>query len=387
MTKPAAAPHVYLDHNATSPLRPEAAAAMAEAGSVGANSSSIHGPGRAANQIMTRAREALAKLIGAAPDQVVFMSGGTEANNLALRGLGNIDCLMISAIEHPSIWQTAPQTGLPVIKLPVDSDGVIKLDVLAAELEKASLAGKRALVSVMLANNETGVLQPVAQVVELAKKYDAYVHTDAVQSLGKIPVGFETLGVDLMSLSAHKIGGPQGVGALIVASGIALQTQITGGGQELGRRGGTENLPGIAGFGAAARVVLADHGFSEAGKVAALRENMETRLTDQIPELVILSQNVPRLPNTSALALPGRQAETLVIQCDLEGLAISAGAACSSGKVSRSHVVEAMGVGNDIANATVRVSLGWNSNQNDIDRFVETYTHIASRTDRRVSVA
>jgi cysteine desulfurase len=344
----------YLDHNATSPLRPAAFDAMAEALRAGGNPSSVHRTGRAARARIDAARRQVAGLVGALPSEVVFTSGGTEANNMVLTGTGRTR-LLISAVEHESVSKTAPQAEV----IPVDRNGVVDL----AALERMLDGPTSTLVSVMFANNETGVLQPIADVVRLARTAKALVHCDAVQGAGKIPVDLHGLGVDYLSLSAHKLGGPTGVGALIVREGAPFSTDRRGGGQESNRRAGTENGAGIAGFGAAAEV-------SRGGlDMAGLRDRLEAGL----PEAKVHGAAAPRLPNTSCLSMPGVKAETQVMALDLAGVCVSAGAACSSGKVTRSTVLSAMGVEPVEAETAIRISCGWNTVSEDIDCLIAAW--------------
>ncbi len=359
---------VYLDYNATAPLRPEVAAAMNAAFGLCGNASSVHRYGRLARRAVENAREAIADAVDASAAEIVFTSGGTEANNLALRGSGRP--VLISGIEHDSV--RAAQDDVEVIG--VDRDGVVDLTQLETLLGAAAAP---ALVSVMLANNETGVVQPIDQVVTLARRFDALVHCDAVQALGKIPVSFAGLDVDMMSLSAHKLGGPQGVGALLIRDGLNLAPVQRGGGQERSRRAGTENIAGIAGFGAAA--ALTTQSVEAAPGLAALRDDIEARVKAAVPDAVIYSADASRLPNTSCIGLPGVTNEVQVMALDLAGVAISAGSACSSGKVTPSHVLQAMGAADDAAASAIRVSLGWQSSAADCDRFVETWTALANR--------
>jgi cysteine desulfurase len=359
----------YLDWNATAPLRPEAEAAMTAALSHCGNPSSVHRWGRAGRRIVEDARAAVAALVGAAPEGVIFTSGGTEANNLALAGSGRAR-LLVSAIEHASIWEAAP-TAEPI---PVDGNGIVALDA----LERRLAADPRpALVSVMLANNETGVIEPVAAVAALAHRMGALFHCDAVQAAGKVPLDGRALGADLMTLSAHKLGGPPGVGALVLLRDLDLAPLIRGGGQERGRRAGSENLPGIAGFGAAAAAAAAQIARYE--RVRELRDRLEAEIAARAPEAVIFGAAVPRLPNTAAIALPGVPAETQVIALDLDGVMVSAGAACSSGKVRASRVLAAMGAAAELAGSTIRVSLGWSTSEADIARFLECWTALYRR--------
>ncbi len=350
-----AAAYTYLDHNATSPLRPVALDAMVEALQVGGNQSSVHRAGRAARARLDKARKQVAGLVGALPSEVVFTSGGTEANNMALRGA---KCVLVSAIEHESVLKAVPDAE----RIPVDGNGVIDLAVL-----ERMLTDKPALVSVMFANNETGVIQPMAEVVRLARAAGALVHCDAVQAAGKVPVDLHGLGVDYLSLSAHKLGGPTGVGALIARSGAPFATDRLGGGQESWRRAGTENVAGIAGFGAAAEA-------SRDGLDQVLRDRLEASLPGRIH-----GAGAPRLPNTSCLSMPGVKAETQVLALDLSGVAVSAGSACSSGKVSRSAVLAAMGVDIAEAETAIRISCGWNTVFEDIERLIAAWQGLYTR--------
>ena len=367
-------PAVYLDYNATTPVRPEAAAAVVDALGLTGNASSVHRFGRLARRKLEDAREAVAALVGAPAERVVFTSGGTEANNLALTGTGRTRRL-VSAGEHDSVLNAAAGVEGGAERIPLRRDGVVDLDALEARLGEDS---RPALVSVMLANNETGVIQPVARAAETAHGRGALVHCDAVQGAGKIPVDMAALGVDLLSLSAHKLGGPQGVGALIVAEGIALAPLMLGGGQERRHRAGTENLPGIAGFGAAAECALA--GLERMAGLAELRDRLERRLRARAPEIKIYGAGAPRLPNTSCFGVPGLAAEIQVIALDLAGIAVSAGAACSSGKVAPSHVLGAMGASEAEAGSAIRVSLGWDSGAAGIERFLEAWSALYSRS-------
>jgi cysteine desulfurase len=351
----------YLDHNATSALRPAARHAMIAASEVAGNASSIHAEGRAARKQLDDARDVIAKELGVLPGMVVFTSGGSEANNLAIKGAA-VDRILVSAIEHPSVLEAARATGKPVAAIPVTSAGVVDLAALAK-----MLAGPKALVSVMLANNETGAIQPLREIAALAASHGSVVHTDAVQALGKVNVNFGLLGVDLMSVSAHKLGGPQGCGALIVRDGTALNPLIDGGAQELRRRAGTENIAAIAGFAAAI-----------GGKMNEIRR-LRDLLESQLEPAVIFSRDVERLPNTTCFAIPGLLAETLVMAFDLDGIAVSSGSACSSGKVSRSHVLTAMGVAPELAAGAIRVSLGWNTTEEDIVTFIAAWRQIMAR--------
>lgn len=362
---------VYLDYNATAPLRPEAAAAMVSAHGLCGNASSVHRFGRLARRAVEDAREAIAAAVDASAAEIVFTSSGTEANNLALRGTGRP--LFISAVEHDSVRGAGNGAGI----IRVDQDGLVELPHLE---ELLAAVDAPALVSVMLANNETGVVQPIDELVALARRFGALIHCDAVQALGKIPVSFAALDVDMMTLSAHKLGGPQGVGVLIVRDSVDIAPLLRGGGQERSRRAGTENVAGIAGFGAA--VAMTDQAVAETPALARLRDDIEARIVAIAPDAVIYGAASPRLPNTSCIGLPGVSNEVQVMALDLAGVAISAGSACSSGKLTPSHVLQAMGAGDDAAASAIRVSLGWQTSAADCDRFVEAWTRVAKRRAR-----
>ena len=366
--------NTYLDYNATAPIRPEVSQAVTEALSATGNASSVHAFGRGQRARIEAAREAVAALARAPEAGVVFTAGGSEANNLALRGCGRRR-LLVSAGEHESVLRARDDAEL----IPLDSDGRLRLDRLEAILAEP---GPPALVSVMLANNETGVIQPVAEAAALAHAGGALLHCDAVQAAGRLPLDMSALGADLLSLSAHKLGGPQGVGALLLAEGLEIDALIRGGGQERRRRAGTENVAGIAGFGVAARLARDD--LTGVDRLAALRDDLEARARSLFPGLIVAGEGVPRLPNTSCLAIPDCAAETLVIALDLAGVAVSAGSACSSGKVETSHVLRAMGLPDAVAGAAIRVSLGWASQAGDIGLFLDALAaHTARVRERR----
>lgn len=358
----------YLDHSATAPIRPEVIEAVSGALGATGNPSSVHRWGRGARRRVERAREQVAGLVRSAPESVVFTSGGTEANNLALQGFGRP--VLASAVEHESILGFRGR----IRTVPVDRSGVIDLNALEAALQAA---GAPATVAIMLANNETGVVQPVRAVAEIARRYGAAVHCDGVQAAGKIEVDFDALGVDSLALSAHKLGGPQGVGALVARAPESLAPVAFGGGQERGRRAGTENVAGIVGFGVAAEIAARDLRLMV--DVGRLRDDMEKRVRGVLAEAPIYGADVRRLPTTSCIGMPGVKAETQVMAFDLEGVAVSAGSACSSGKVRRSHVLGAMGVAPEAAECAIRVSFGWSSTAADADRLVEVWTALWTR--------
>jgi len=369
---------IYLDWNATAPLRPEAREAMAAAWDLNGNPSSVHAEGRRARRLVEDARAAVARAVGAQPRNVVFTSGGTEANALALTpGLRSdsappVERLLVSAIEHASVLAGGRFPTEAIGTIGVTSSGLLDLDRLRATLQ----GGPAALVSVMLANNETGAVQPVAEAAEIVHAAGGLLHVDAIQALGKIPFDVKGLNADLITISGHKIGGPKGAGAVVLAEGVrGLEPLLRGGGQELGRRAGTENVAGIAGFGAAVRAAM-NSLENDAIRIENLRNRLEKGLR-QTPGAIVFSGDVPRLPNTTLFTVPGMRAETAVIGFDLEGIAVSSGSACSSGKVQPSHVLEAMGFGPEIAQGAVRLSLGWSTSSADIDRCLEAWRKLA----------
>lgn len=373
-----AAPHLtYLDYNATAPVRPAVAAAVAAALALAGNPSSVHRAGRAARRAVEAARDEVAALLGASANEVVFVSGGSEANHLALKGCGR-SRVLVSATEHDSVLAAVPEAE----RLPVGSSGILDLAVLA---ERLAADDRPSLVSVMLANNETGIIQPIAAIAELVHAHGGLLHCDAVQAAGKLPLNRAPLGADLISLSAHKLGGPQGIGALIVRSDIALAPLQTGGGQERGRRAGTENVPGIVGFGRAC--TLAAEGIAASGHLAELRDDAERRLLAVAPGARIFGADSPRLPNTLCIAMPGVPAATQVMALDLAGVMVSAGAACSSGKVRPSHVLRAMGATADEAARAIRISFGWDSRDADVDHLVEAWRALYARAGRTVAAS
>jgi cysteine desulfurase len=360
----------YLDHNATVPLKPEIVGAMAELLAETGNPSSPHRFGRAARQRVEAARQQVAALVGAAPEGVIFTASGSEANNLALQGFAGRRRL-VSAIEHDSVLRAAAGAEI----LPVTEAGLVDLGAAEALL---AADPRRALVSVMLANNETGAIQPIAALAAIAHRHGALLHSDAVQAPGRIAVDMAALGADLLTLSAHKIGGPPGAACLILAPGIDIAPLILGGGQERGRRAGTENMPAIAGFGLAA--MLAAQDLADAGRLAGLRDRLEAELAARQPRLTLFGAGAPRLPNTSCFGLAGLKAETQLMALDLAGIAVSAGSACSSGKAKPSHVLAAMGVAPALAGCAIRVSLGRGNEPADLARLVEAWSDLAART-------
>lgn len=377
---------IYLDWNATAPLRPEARAAMAEAWDVAGNPSSVHAEGRAARRLVEDARAIVAGATGSHARNVVFTSGGTEANALALTpglrrsGSEPVQSLVVSAVEHPSVLAGGSFDGADIVKAPVDPEGVVDLERLQGLLN----GGPPTLVSVMLANNETGAIQPIPEIAEVVHEAGGVLHVDAVQALSRISCDMNDLSADILSISAHKVGGPKGVGALVVRDDIAgLEPLIRGGGQEKGRRAGTENVIGILGFGAALHAAM-ERNETESSRIRRLRERLEAGLMADAGT-VIFSREAPRLPNTTLAAVPGMKAETAVIGFDLEGIAVSSGSACSSGKVQPSHVLAAMGVPLELARGAIRISLGWNTSESDVDFFLQAWRKLAGTLGNKMS--
>lgn len=362
----------YLDYNATVPMRPEARAALVAALDVVGNPSSVHAEGRRARGIVEEAREKVAALVGAKPSEVVFTSGATEANAAVFAE--RWETLLVSALEHDSVMAAVRASSAKFIEIPAGRDGVVRLDAFDG-LAASHAAGGRALALLQFANNETGVIQPVAEFVEIAARHGLASHIDAVQAAGRIAVDFAALGATTMAISAHKLGGPKGAGALVIRDRVDLAPFIRGGGQERRRRGGTENVAAIAGFGAAAEAALRD--LADMKSIAALRDSLEAGVRAMTPKALIIGSQAPRLANTSAIALPDRSAETLVIKLDLAGIAVSAGAACSSGRVGTSHVLQGMGLEAEIARGAIRVSLGRETTQEDIAAFLAAWKVIA----------
>lgn len=374
------AARAYLDHNATSPMRPEAEKALAAALSHFGNPSSVHGEGRAARRLIEDAREQVAALVGARTQEVIFLSGGTEANNAILWAWW--DSLYVSSIEHTSVLDSARSCGARLFVVAAKQSGALDEEDLARLIDTHATSCGRALISVQLANNETGVIQPVRRVVELARGYGIAVHSDAVQAVGRMKVDFKALGVDFMTLSAHKFGGPKGMGALILREGTKLEPFLRGGGQERRMRAGTENVPGIAAFGAAAAAVTAGLE-AEQRRITRLRDGLEKEALALAPGAVVIGSKVDRLCNTVLIAIPGRSAEQTVIALDLAGVAVGAGAACSSGKVSVSHVLKAMGLPDETAESAIRLSLGWNSSESDVEAFLTAFARVAGERRQR----
>jgi cysteine desulfurase len=365
----------YLDHNATAPVKPDVADTVRTALGTCGNPSSVHGAGRAARRMVEDGRDAVAALVGARPERVVFTAGGTEANNLALRGAAR-GRVLAGVTEHPSVLKAAESAET----IPVHRDGRLDLDALDSMLREKD---GPAVVSVMLANNETGIIHPVAGAAVIAKRHGALLHCDAAQAPGRIAVDMASLGVDLLTLSAHKIGGPMGVGALVLGPGVEIESILRGGGQERRRRAGTENVAAIAGFGVAA--ALAQDDLGNAPRLARLHQVAEARLVAE--GAVAFGASASRLPNTSCLSMPGVASDTQVMGFDLAGFAVSSGAACSSGKVEPSHVLAAMGVPEDEARTAIRVSLGWSTTDAEVEAFIGAWLALRRRLGAGASAA
>jgi len=368
----------YLDYNATAPLRPDVRQAMIAALDIYGNASSVHSEGRKARAAVEQAREKVAKLVNAAPKEIVFTSGGTEANNIVLSN--KWDGVAISEAEHESIAEPARRFGQNVALLRLDNTGLVNEDHLKSALvdySSHSAGDGRFLISVQCANNETGVIQPVSRICSLARDAGCRVHSDAVQALGKMPLNFHELSLDAMSLSVHKIGGPKGVGALVCREGFKLEPLLTGGGQENRKRAGTENVAGIVGFGVAAELAEAD--LQKIDKIMALKERLEAGVIAAHPSAHIIAGGQTRLPNTTCLSTSEMSAESLLIALDLAGFAVSAGSACSSGKVGQSTVLKAMKLKPDFIAGAIRISIGWNTTEYEIDKFVKAWSKAIKR--------
>ena len=383
----------YLDHNATSPIRPEALDAVTAA-LVAGNASSTHAEGRQARATIEAAREQVAAFAGVTARQIVFTSGGTEANVMALSPAwfdGTGDCgrarLFVSSVEHASVLRGGQFAAADVEHLPVDADGVVDLEAARARIAAwhGASDGAPFMASLMLANNETGAVQPVADMAALVHEFGGLLHTDAVQAAGKIALE-AAHDADMMTISAHKFGGPKGAGALVMLRcGLPVAALLNGGGQERGYRAGTENVAAIAGFGAAAEAAADD--FAGLARMAVLRDALEAAIIRIAPDAVIFAHHAERLPNTTCFAVPGMEAETLVIAMDLAGVAVSAGSACSSGKIARSHVLDAMGAAQGLIGGAIRVSLGWNTDEAGIEQFVTAWGKIYGKFIERRQAA
>jgi cysteine desulfurase len=373
---------VYLDHNASAPVRPEAIEAVAAALRMSANPSSVHGAGRAVRALVERSRTTIARSICARAEDLIFTSGGTEANNLAIHAAVALGArrIVVSAIEHDAVRAAAAASGLPIDVWPVATDGRADLEWLSADLAKSP---ETTLYALMSANNETGIIQPYAEAGALISDAGHLLHIDAVQMTGKVAFDFAGSLATFAALSAHKAGGPQGVGALAVACDAQVGAVITGGGQEKGRRGGTENVAGIAGFAAAIEAAASDQ--DAAARIAAIRGHAEAMITANAPDVTLWGAGVDRLPGTLCLSAPGWSSEIQVIAMDLAGFAVSAGAACSSGKVRKSIVLEAMGAAAQDAASVLRVSFGWTNTTDDAEAFANAWLNDYARVRPRAA--
>ncbi len=363
---------IYLDHNATSIVRPQVLEAMRGVDGLALNASSVHAAGRKAKHMLEEARTSIAEYLSVFSHEVVFTASATEANNALIRALAPTHRLLVSAVEHPCVLNTAALLGGDTVA--VDENGVIKLDVLEEKL--ASLNGAPALVSVMLANNETGVIQPVAEVAAICKRYNAKLHSDGVQAFGKISLDAGMLGVDYLTISAHKVGGPIGVGVLVLRDDKGYVPLLTGGGQERGRRAGTENIAAIIGMQALLPHVSSD---AQSYQWHVLNQKLVAGIRGVHAGVPVYGEGAKRLSNTVMLGMPGLSSETQLMHFDLSGVAVSAGSACSSGRITSSHVLRAMGVNAEAAGQAIRVSLGWNTTETDIAAFVDAWRTLYAR--------
>lgn len=372
---------VYLDYNAGAPLRPEARRAALDALEAGGNPSSVHSSGRRARALVEEARRSVAELLDADPQEVIFTSGGAEANTLAILGAPGRGPILASALEHPTVAAAAAASGRPVETIPVTPDGVVDLAWLAGRLARSCESGPP-LVAVMAASNETGAIQPIAEVCDLARAAGARTHVDAIAAAGRLPLRWAALGADTLSVSAHKLGGLAGTGALVLAEGSDLSPQVHGGGQERGLRGGTENLAGIAAFGAAARACAAEM-TSPPPPAAAAAEAAARAL--KAAGGVIVAEAAPRAPQVITVAFADYPAYLQVMALDLEGIMVSAGAACSSGKVTPSKALQAMGLG-ALAGTAIRATGGWATTPADWSRFADTLARAVQRRPAHKSI-
>ncbi|SFZ82688.1 cysteine desulfurase [Devosia enhydra] len=373
----------YLDHNASAPLLPEARDAMLEALSLVGNPSSVHAHGRAQRALLEAARDAVAALAGARRQEVVFTGSATEAIAQAVIGGARafgVHRLVVGAGEHAAVHAAVAATGLPVTTMGLDAFGVLRIEDLVAALAAADAAGETLLVCVQAANNETGVIQPMAEIERRVGPTRHVLFVDAVQAFGRVPLDFGASATDMMAVSGHKIGAPAGIGALLVKSHCDGVRLIPGGGQEQGRRGGTEAVALIAAFGAAAKAFPGRHG---AAGLEALGERLECGIMALAPDAVIFGQGAPRNLGVVNFAVPGVASSVAMMGLDLAGVSVSSGSACSSGKVAPSHVLAAMGIGRDIAGSALRVSLGWSSTQDDVDAFLNAFEQVLARHRQR----
>ncbi len=367
---------IYLDYNATAPIRPKVIETMVEAMQLPANPSSVHAMGRAARKQLEQARAVVANSVSAFANEVIFCGSGTEANNMALRGFVDRPVL-VAASEHVSVLRAADRMGGD--RVCVDSNGVIDLAALESKLRAL---GRPALVSVMLANNETGVIAPIAEVAKIVHRYESLLHVDASQALSKMPVDMGMLGADMLTLCAHKSGGPVGVGALIIRNDLPIKTFMVGGGQELRRRSGTENLAAIMGWIAA---IECGKSLDWCKPVEGWLRTMEQKLIAQAPDLIVAGADALRLPNTSCLVMSGVSSEVQLMNFDMEGFCVSAGSACSSGRIDASHVLKAMGYDEKMASCAIRVSAGWNTKEVDVLSFTQCWMATYQRLSKKAA--
>ena len=371
----------YLDWNATAPLSAAAQAAMRAVWEEGAlNPSARHRAGQRARAIIEEARETMATHLGCRPEEIIFTSGGTESANLAVKG-APVARYLVSFMEHPAVMRPAKASGRPVSLIEVDENGIVDLDALSRHLKADAADDAPALVCLMRASNETGVIEPVHQAVDIAREHGALIFCDAVQAVGKIPVDFADLGVDMLALSAHKFGGPQGTGALIVREGVELEPLLHGGGQERRRRSGTENVAAIAGM-AAALAEACENMAEKAKRLSSLRDALEAGIRALLPDAVIFSEEAARVPGTCYFAHPAWDAQTALMHFDLDGIAVSAGSACHAGKGEVSRALIAMGVPRDLAKRAIRVSMGPGTGKEDIALFLHSLEKLARRLKR-----
>ena len=376
-------PRIYFDHNSTTPVAPPVAAAILTAlQDQFGNPSSVHTFGQRAKTVLDEARSAVANLVGGNPSEVVFTSSGTESDNLAIRGVAEVlesttrRHLIAGATEHEAVLNTLKvlgRRGWDVTFIQIGTNGILEPNQLAESIDN-----RTALVSVMHANNEIGTIQPVAELAELAHHHGALFHTDAVQSAGKILVDVKSLGVDLLSLSAHKLNGPKGIGALWIRKGTRLMPVMFGGRQERNRRAGTENMPGIVGFGVAAELAKTKLG-EDAVRLGSLRNRLESGILDRVPHTNVNGDRVQRVPNTTNISFDAVEAESLLIALDLEGVAVSTGSACSSGTLEPSHVLRAMGLPTHRTQTSIRFSLGSGNTQEEIDHVIGVLPQVVKK--------
>lgn len=367
---------IYLDYNATAPIRPQVIELMSEVMLEGGNPSSVHARGRKAKSRLEAARSQIASMINCRPQMIIFTSGGTEANNMAILNCERSRLITTNA-EHDSVNLSKDQFTGTVDMLSVNKDGLIDLTELKKLLQKDA---EKTIVSILFANNETGIIQDIAAISEITKDAGALLHVDAIQAFGKIPIDFTSLNVDMMSISSHKIGGPQGVGALIALVKIPVRSPIVGGGQEVGRRGGTENIAGIAGFGLAAS--LLPQSLEKMKQLEVWRNSAEHEIEEKAAGALFFGRKSHRIPNVSTIYMPNVKSETQVMNFDLDKICVSSGSACSSGKVKASHVILAMTNDDDIASSTVRMSMGWNTEKEDLDTFVKSWLRMWGRKNK-----